>query len=343
MGKREKALDCFQRLLKDDEGKYSVKLPVGGNHKYVFFSDMHLQNGNAREDRFARNKEVLLAALDYYKNNDYSVILLGDIEDFHQHWLYDIYVGYEDLYEKFQEFDDGKIIRVYGNHDVEWSLEDPVSNVRRKTSVEAVRLGDHLLATHGHQAQEFYEGDLQMVRFGTFIGRFAEKIFGCGTETSVTQPPNSKDEIYFDWAEENKKILICGHTHNPVFASQSIVDFIPFKMEQLRQEKERAQGGGDTAKVKALQKRIRWFEGQQKLLAWQNENEKRRNPRKIELDRNSPFYFNTGSCIFKDGITGIEIDGTLICLIYWGNHDNKRDHISHTRDLNDIMGFDVSG
>jgi UDP-2,3-diacylglucosamine pyrophosphatase LpxH len=341
MTKRKEAFKSFTSILEDREEEYSRKLPVGGEHKYAVFSDLHLQDGKKKGDRFARNREVFKTALEYYRQNDYSIILLGDIEDFHQHTLEDIHKKYHAVYELFLRFPAEKLHRIYGNHDIEWSWNDPLFSASPKTATQAIKLGNHIILTHGHQAEEWYEADLHVVRFGTFLGKYAEKIFSTSSESSVTQRPNSKDEIYFDWAEENKKILICGHTHNPVFASKPIMDMIPDKMSQLKQEREIASGKGEREKVKALKKRLKWFEYQQKLLAWQ-ENHGWGGRRKIELDENAPYYFNTGGGIYCDGITNIEISGSSIGMAFWGNEDKQRELVTEPRDMNNILGFDIT-
>lgn len=39
----------------------------------------------------------------------------------------------------------------------------------------------------------------------------------------------------------------------------------------------------------------------------------------------SKYYFNAGGCLFRDGITNIEIDENTIRLVYWFNKDNQRE------------------
>lgn len=340
---KQNMFDALNRISADEKKEYTLQLPMNKDSKYTIFSDLHMQNGKLHEDTFARNRNAFKAAIEYYQEKNYSIILLGDIEDFHQHTMLDIYSAYSDIYKLFQNFKPGKIYRIYGNHDIEWALEDPISGRSQGIATEAIKLGDHIILTHGHQAQEFYEKDLQTVRFFTFIGKYYEKLFGSNSESSVTQYPSKKDEIYYDWAEENKKILICGHTHNPIFASQPLVDLIPQRMNYLKTQLDIAKNSNNLIKINTMYRRIKWLEGQKKLLEWQ----KKKNQetlgdvyrRDIKLDSNSPYYFNTGSGIFSDGITNIEIEGAKIRMTFWNREDNERDVISNVmeKDMNSII------
>lgn len=340
---KQNMFDALNRIRADEKKEYTLQLPMNKDSKYAIFSDLHMQNGNPHEDTFARNRNAFKAALKHYEKNEYSIILLGDIEDFHQHTMLDIYSAYEDIYKILQNFNPGKIYRIYGNHDIEWAIEDPISGRSQGIATEAIKLGDHIILTHGHQAQEFYEKDLQTVRVFTFIGKYYEKLFGSNSESSVTQYPSKKDEIYFDWAEAKKKILICGHTHTPIFASQPLVDLIPQRKEYLSAEFANAKKNENKEQANTMYRRIKWLEGQEKLLEWQKEKNQETlgdvYRRDIILNKNSPYYFNTGSGIFSDGITNIEIEGAKIRMTFWNREDNERDVITNDteKDMNSII------
>lgn len=128
--------------------------------RYVIMSDMHIGDGGPADDLdYSKNKETLLRALDYYKNNGFKLILLGDVEELWQFDLYRIVNKYEkDLYAKFREFSDGRIYRVFGNHDMDWQLQDPIKEERREAgwAAEALKMKDKngktsIILIHGHQ------------------------------------------------------------------------------------------------------------------------------------------------------------------------------------------------
>ena len=51
----------------------------------------------------------------------------------------------------------------------------------------------------------------------------------------------------------------------------------------------------------------------------------------------APNYFNSGGCIYYDGMTNIEIQGSKIRLVYWENKDNTRELIWDEMDMNKIL------
>ena len=96
------------------------KLPLNSNTKYALFSDLHLGDGK-KADNFARNEETMILALNHYKKNGYSLILLGDVEELWQFDLIKIQNRYDkNIYELLRSFTDNKVNRIFGNHDREW-------------------------------------------------------------------------------------------------------------------------------------------------------------------------------------------------------------------------------
>ena len=321
MGIREDAFERFDELMRDD-GDFTLKLPVGDGHKYVIFSDLHLGNGK-KTDRFSRNVETMIGALKFYRQKGYGVILNGDIDDYHKYDSDVIRKAYGGtLFKELKAFD--RFFRIFGNHDIEWSLVDPIA-LSCKSAFEAVKLGDHIIVVHGHQAEEWYEKDLQIVRMGTTLNRVKESIFGSlGSSYSFTQLPGKKDKIFADWAKDRRKIFIGGHTHRPVFASQSIYDWTEIKIKLLDREISAAQEAGDKDKVKALKKRRLWFRNRRRFV---EKKIKTNNIRRIHLGADDPFYFNCGGGIFSDGMTNLEIEGKIIRMAYWDNKTKERENI----------------
>jgi predicted phosphodiesterase len=317
-----------------EEGAIATKqLPLTVDSKYAVISDLHLGNGS-KADNFRQNKNALIAALTYYKLNGYSIILLGDIEEFHQFDLIEIMSAYnrpnegKTLYGVFQEFTSNKMIRVFGNHDIDWALEDPLCRSAKNLAWEAIKLGEHIILTHGHQAEEVYEKDVHVVRFGTTFFRYIEIILGAENQSSITQIPGQKDAVYSEWALENKKILICGHTHNPIFASQSIFDWIDEKIARLDVEINKTAGGErerlKDKKIHLRQKKL-WFLRKMEVLHIPT----------YKLSGSN--YFNSGGCIYYDGLTNLEIEGPIIRMAYWDNESNMREQIWDDKNMNDIL------
>jgi UDP-2,3-diacylglucosamine pyrophosphatase LpxH len=320
----------FYQRMKDIiqiEDKYIKKLPIGNGIKYAIFSDLHLGNGTSA-DNFRQNKNTFMEALSFYKREGYAIILLGDIEEFHQFDLMEIMSAYDELYGALRGFAPNNLHRVYGNHDMDWALEDPIWKRSKNIAWEAIKLGDHVLLTHGHQAEETYEKNVHVVRFGTTFYKYVETVLGPENQSTFTQIPGEKDRIYSEWAADNNTLLICGHTHNPIFASRSIFDWISEKIARLDIEIPSAPEA-DREKMKDkrlwLRNKRDWFNRKKEVL------------RLVDIKLEPPNYFNAGGCIYYDGLTNIEIDGSKIRLIYWENKEIVREIIWNEMDMNAIL------
>ena len=92
------------------------------------------------------NERVLVDALRYYAGAGYTLLLLGDIEEFWQFDLEAIVGRYNgSVYAALREFGDQRVRRIFGNHDREWGgLEDPATQDGKKSrhAAEALKLKD---------------------------------------------------------------------------------------------------------------------------------------------------------------------------------------------------------
>jgi metallophosphoesterase superfamily enzyme len=137
MADKQEFVKRLDDLLGPQGERFVKRLPAGGGRKYAVLSDLHIGDGGAA-DNFRQNAEVLRKALGYYQNNDYEVILLGDIEEFHQFNLFSITGTYNDsVYGFLRNFGPGRVHRVFGNHDADWALEDPLYDVPRSIAVSS--------------------------------------------------------------------------------------------------------------------------------------------------------------------------------------------------------------
>lgn len=331
MGSKEKmkkeAFKRFDILLKD-EGEYTETLNLDKDHKYVIFSDLHIGDGTG-SDNFRQNEDTFVKALDYYRDTDtkYSIILLGDIEEFHQFELIKILAKYNNsVYDALLNFPKGKVHRVYGNHDIDWALRDPLIRDQKGITKEAFKLKRDgsvpILLTHGHQAVEEYEKSLHLVRFGTTFFKIVEELGRVRSKSLLREQPGYKDKIYSDWAEANKKIFICGHTHCPIFATHFIdYSWIVKEFENIKKEIKRTR---EKKEISRLKKRREWLYREKRGIDVKIKN-RGFQPAKSPRRSLSRYYYNAGGCLFRDGITNIEIDEEMIRLVYWCNKDNKRE------------------
>jgi UDP-2,3-diacylglucosamine pyrophosphatase LpxH len=335
---KKDAIKRFNELF-DDEGEDTITLEYGRGAKYALFSDLHIGDGTPA-DNFRQNEKTFLDALEYYREGKFSIILLGDVEEFHQFSMLNISRRYfkkvyqKSVYSALTEFPEKKIFRVIGNHDIDWALEDPLAKKQKKVAVEAIKMTEkgsdkgpvEIMLTHGHQAEESYEKDLQTVRLGTTIFRSIEKLLRLSSSSILEEKPDGKDEIYDSWAAEKKIIFICGHTHHPIFGSQFIdYRWMKEKRQQIEDEIKALKGAGQQKTLDQLRQRDFWLKKridliERKMLEWDVYQPPDRTKSKL-----SKYYFNTGAGMFNDAISNIEIDGSSLRLVYWFNNDSQRE------------------
>jgi len=306
--------------------------------KYALLSDIHLGNGGNADD-FVNNENALLKALDYYWENGFSIILLGDIEEFWQFDLSGIRKRYGDtVYARLRRLPKGNVIRVFGNHDYEWGgFVDPAKdqNITGEAS-EAVKLKDpqgkvRFLLVHGHQgtidSDKFAWFSRFWVRIFGFIEPFA-RTTGLYNNPTSTKSPIARDyeRTLYQWAKANHLILICGHSHRAIFASKSHAEKISEQFSRLEWENSKSK----TTSAKRL-------ENLRQIQALKIELEDERvKGRVIEAtdpgNEPLPCYFNTGCGVYSDGLTCLEITEDVIRLVKWNRDSTKVSRLVYNED-----------
>lgn len=318
-------------------------LPLNTNTKYALFSDLHLGDGG-NSDLFKDNEKTMKSALGYYKKNGYSIILMGDIEELWQFNFIDIYEKYnKSIYELLRSFPTNKVHRIFGNHDCDWKSPptDPIQCNKeiQHGAPEAIRLGDEIFLVHGHQGDKTCDRKTWESRYWARMGEPLVpigKIFGISNcMATQSQVPSNREKLYYDWAKEKNVFLICGHTHNAIFASRSyywwLKDQIKKKEKEL--EKELAKSSKDKVRIWDLHKEITKHNND-----LHSEDKTLRNYKRI-VRRGMPLpcYFNTGCGHFRDGITNIEIEGDKIRLIkWWRNKEERREVLWDEESLSEL-------
>ncbi len=299
-------------------------LDIVGN-KYVMISDVHLGNDSGADD-FRENKFIMVNALEKYNAQGYTLILLGDIEELWQFDLAEIRDTYDDsVYEAMRQFGD-RIIRVFGNHDIDWSWpEDPIHSdgSARRRAVEAVKMrykkGDDpkILLLHGHQGSTESDKSSWISRLAVhgpwtpiesamrWLGIYGNPSY---TKSQVTQ---EFEQIYHGWAKRKKVMVICGHSHRAIFASRSYAEKLEEEIEDLQLEIQ--QNSGNT---KLIEEKIKQITEKQRVLL--KERMKGRDIDPMVTGRKlKPCFFNTGCALYTNGITAIELDDQEIRLVKW--------------------------
>ncbi len=314
--KTQKVVDKLSSLY--EAYKDEDKLPFGNGHKYAIFSDLHLGDGLKKADNFFHNEKTLECALNHYKANDYSIILLGDTEEFWQFNPATVIKRYKNtVYNQLKPFLPNKFIRIHGNHDKYWGEpSDPIGIPcdHSHAAPESLMIGDGIFLVHGHQGDKWCDELYWVTKFGNRLIKGFERFlkpFGYENKAATqSMVPKNKEKVYYTWAKGKKTILICGHTHHAMFASRSYYKWLKEQIQILQANKKAVKTKKER---KTISKEIK------------DKKKKRRKEKKRGRDINplekkgKPLscYFNTGCGTYNNGITNIEIEGDKIRLIKW--------------------------
>jgi predicted phosphodiesterase len=313
----DKALTDLYKNITTNPGKRGLVVPFNAaQDKFIILSDQH-KGARDGADIFRRSVNNYLAALEYYNNEGYTYINLGDSEELWGNIFLTIKRHNKSTFEAEKKFLQRKaFIKIFGNHDLYWD-NDPLAKVSLlqiygeqlkvyegavlETTVNNKKTTIYL--THGHQ------GDLQSD--GNWFSKwFVSDVWGPlqsylhinpNTPAYNDQLKTDHNRLMYEWSSKRKDtLLITGHTHQPVFRSMT-------ELESMYEKLSRATG----EEAVQLQEKIGKLHLQDVMPP----------DFKGYLDT----YFNTGCCCFDDGdITGIEIADSYIRLIKWTKKGTER-------------------
>ncbi|OOM82347.1 calcineurin-like phosphoesterase superfamily domain protein [Clostridium puniceum] len=214
--------------------------------RIVFISDVHRGNGGYA-DSLRQNRNIYKAALGFYCESGYTLIELGDGDELWKNKdCLDIAYNYKDIFAILNKFyEEDRLCLVFGNHDIvksspefireqEKLFEDigydfgreMLNLYRNVVFYEGVilrytPLDKDIIAFHGHQVDlincDLWKSSRFLVRY---VWRFMEGVAGFKSPTSPASNYNkgSKiDKALEKLARKEKKMIICGHTHNDIF------------------------------------------------------------------------------------------------------------------------------
>jgi UDP-2,3-diacylglucosamine pyrophosphatase LpxH len=301
----------------------NLKVLRTSGQKYVIISDLHMGDGGEADD-FWKNKDTMLRALEHYKKNGFKLILLGDVEELWEFDIGEIKNRYEkDIYQRIRAFGEGNIFRVYGNHDLDWSLHDPLKKKSvNNWAVEGLKMLDrngkeNILLVHGHQGstdadKNSWISRIVVRRIWRPVEPLAVRLGFYGHPSATkSQIADDYEKILYSWAKGKKIILICGHSHRAIYASKSYIDNLKSEIRKLQSE---ILSNRDN-KEKVM-RNIKEIERLNRELA--EEKLKGREINSAEGNKAPlPCYFNSGCALYTDGITVLEIVNDKIKLVKW--------------------------
>ncbi|MDR1570971.1 MAG: metallophosphoesterase family protein [Clostridiales Family XIII bacterium] len=259
-------------------------VPFDDRSKLVLFSDVH-RGDDSLSDEFARNRHIYYHALNYYYQNDFSYIEVGDGDELWENpglkRIYNSHLSIFGLLKKFHA--SHRLYMIYGNHNMQMKHENYVKDNMYTSQDDylettddlfpGINVHEALVLKHRDTEQEIFvvhghQGDLmndQLWGFTYLVMRFCWRFLHLLGFHYVSSPARNRAkrhrlEKYFRrWSLTNGLVIICGHTHRPRFPSLG-----------------------------------------------------------------EPAYFNCGCCVHPRGITCLEIVYGKICLVAWRMH-SKRD------------------
>ena len=225
-------------------------LPLSNHSRYVLMSDCHRGMGNS-SDNFLKNQHLYFAALEHYYRQGFTYIELGDGDELWENRnmknIIDVHNNVFWLFKQFHQ--ENRLYLIYGNHDI----------VKRKKGYPAKSCGTYfctqsqqmqplfpslsfyegiilttdllpgsrsrvsLYLTHGHQASLLNSTLWPLSRcLVRDLWRPLENL-GILDPTSAAKNYHVKNNCEMrlnQWAEENHRILITGHTHRPILPDE---------------------------------------------------------------------------------------------------------------------------
>ena len=348
---RQRMNKKFNRIY-NTARKPENKIPIDFEQdRFVFFSDHHKGDASPADD-FKKNKELYTSALSFYKNEGFSMIVLGDNEELWENQYEQILTHYRNTIEQeialAPETPDKKKIRIWGNHDKEVTLnrfrkrsqkwkDNVLANVEHR---EGLCLGEDIFLIHGHQGRFFEDQAWKLSRLAVhFIWKTVQKLLHIGSD-GPAENYRIRDDLelnYYRWAKKNKVLLICGHTHRAIFGSMTHFDRLQIEIHRLKKAMEQA----DREEKKDLEHQIYEKRAQIEKILTQRSGKM---PKSFEPGNSWPVpcYFNDGCCGYTNGVTCIEIDKNIMRLIKWQRQDKKR-RILEEKDIHLLLRYTKEG
>lgn len=302
------------------QARKQTPLPLDADHRYIIFSDHHKGARNLADD-FQACEKTYLRALDFYFDQDYSLIILGDAEELWEEKAPSVMNAYPTVFESEARFYPGRYFRIVGNHDNNWEIPANIQTYLHPyfpdiplyhslvMSYQGVREAAwEVFLAHGHQ------GTLDADVFDFIpplvlpLYRELQNLTGlgrtCPSEDACLRADH--DTLLYRWASKQPKlILIAGHTHRPVWGSVTHLEKLISQLQAMQATSPADRPPDFAEQVARLKSEI--------------EERQLKYPPCTDTLKIKPSYFNTGCCRFEDGdITGIELDGDRIRMVKWG-------------------------
>jgi len=218
--------------------KKSKRISINNQSKIVIMSDCHRGIGDIN-DNFKKNKNIYGDALNYYYKNNFTYIELGDGDEMWEIQDYDNIIKENiKIFKIIKKFhDNNRLIMLYGNHDIikryqeilekyfykynnKNKEEELLNNLTVYESLVLNYNNKDIFLIHGHQLSLMNSSLWKITR--SLIKNAWKKLEKIGIKDITNNIKNNKVENYLEkqlkkWSIKNNKIIIAGHTHNPIY------------------------------------------------------------------------------------------------------------------------------
>lgn len=294
-------------------------IPLRPENRYAIFSDHH-KGTRDRADGFCQCEDTYLTALDYYYENGFSLVILGDAEELWREKAQDVVEAYANVFHSEARFHPHRYIRIHGNHDDLWEDRQmveryldpffPAIDVKPGIVLQFSddrQVSGEILLVHGHQGTldadflDFFPPIVlpyfRYIQYMTNLGRV--------TPSQDDKLRAEHDTKMYRWASNRRKLIfIAGHTHRPVWSSITQLEKLTWQLQNLLVMEVDKRSEDYETDLARLITEIEYLQEDQSFIN--------------DTIKTKPCYFNTGCCRFADGsITGIELESEAIRLIKW--------------------------
>ena len=222
--------------------KNAEAISFDDSSKCVLMSDCHRGDGNWG-DNFAKNQNIAFRALSYYYDKGYTYFELGDGDELWENRsLEEIKEIHSNMFWLLSKFYSKKrLYLIYGNHDMvkkdDKYLKDHMYTMYDTKKREKLPMfpdvkvheglilyykptKDKILLLHGHQGDYFNSKLWKLSRtLVRYLWRPLE-LFGVNDPSRSAKNYKKRDIVernLSNWSSDEKKMIIAGHTHRPVF------------------------------------------------------------------------------------------------------------------------------
>ncbi len=243
--------------IKNKKDMYGPTIPFElSTGKFIIFSDQH-KGARDLADDFRLSEKNYITALNYYLENNFTMISLGDSEELWENKP-DVVIAKNqtDLLLEAQFLQRDRYYRIYGNHDLEWKYQLQRDLYLKKIFGAQLKVHEGMALTtkhndrdfciflsHGHQGDKKSDGNWfstwVVAAIWTPIQRFLE--ISINSTSDSFELVDKHNIIMYEWSAQQKELIfISGHTHKPVFASLDHIERITTQMEAAKQRNDLA-------------------------------------------------------------------------------------------------------